>query len=146
MDVPLSEHGRSQLDGIAASLPSRPRIVTSDLSRCLLLAEVLSKRLGAQIGLDIRWREQSFGEWEGKTWDDVDGRDYLDSWTTATPPGGESIREVLLRVAAALGDVDDRTIVVSHAGPIRCALSITGSMSLEEAFDTEIPFGSWRFA
>jgi broad specificity phosphatase PhoE len=51
------------------------------------------------------------------------------------------------RVAAALAeiaDVDDQTLVVTHAGPIRCALAITHDIDINDAFAIPIAFGSWR--
>jgi alpha-ribazole phosphatase len=143
-DVALAPHAVAQLDGIVSSLPPARRIVSSDLSRCRILAEAIAAKTGLPCTFDPRWREQSFGTWQGKRWDEVDGRDYLDRWTTATPPGGESIRDVQARVAAALAESGDGTLIVSHAGPIRCALAITRGISLAEAFEIEVAFGSWR--
>lgn len=143
-DVALAPHAVAQLDTVVASLPAARRIISSDLSRCRILAEGIAAKTGLECTFDPRWREQSFGVWEGKRWDEVDGRDYLDQWTTATPPGGESILDVQARVAAALAESGDGTLVVSHAGAIRCALAITRGISLPEAFAIEVPFGSWR--
>lgn len=141
-DVALAPH--ADLGAIVASLPPVTRIVSSDLSRCRILADAIAAKSGLPVTIDPRWREQSFGAWEGKRWDEVDGRDYLDRWTTATPPGGESIGDVQARVAAALAESADGTLVVSHAGPIRCALAITRGLSLADAFAIDIAFGSWR--
>lgn len=143
-DVSLTPHAIAELDAIVASLPAARRIISSDLSRCRILADAIAAKTGLPCTFDPRWREQSFGAWEGKRWDEVDGRDYLEQWTTATPPGGESIRDVQGRVAAALAESGDGTLVVSHAGPIRCALAVTRGMSLAEAFAIEVAFASWR--
>lgn len=143
-DVPLSFRALDQIEDIVAQLPPARRIVSSDLSRCRMLAEAVAVRRNLQCTVDRRWREQSFGAWEGKRWDEVDGRDYLEHWTTATPPGGESITEVRARVAAALAALDDETLVVSHAGPIRCAVSIVDDLPIDAAFAIDVPFGSWR--
>lgn len=141
-DVMLSARGFAQIDALVASLPHASRVITSDLWRCVAVA----RRIGRHA-IDPRWREQSFGEWEGRTWDDVDGRDYLEHWTTATPPGGESIAQVRARVAQALRDIEDASIVITHAGPIRCALSIARGITIEEAFAIPIDYASvWRTA
>ncbi len=136
-DVRLSDRGRAQIDALIAALPAASRVITSDLSRCLEVAN----RLGSPV-VDARWREQSFGEWEGRTWDDVDGRDYLEHWLTAAPPGGESIAQVRARVAEALAEVDHEAIVVTHAGPIRCVLSLTRGITLEQAFAIPVEYAS----
>lgn len=143
-DVALAPHALAAIETIAASLPSARRIVSSDLSRCRILADAIAAKRGLACTLDARWREQSFGSWEGKCWDEVDGRAYLEHWTTATPPGGESIGDVQARVAAALADIDDEMLVVTHAGPIRCALAIARDLRIEDAFAIAIAFGSWR--
>ena len=143
-DVAVAPHALAALATLAASLPPVGSIVSSDLSRCRILAEVLAEQRGLSCTFDARWREQSFGAWDGKRWDEVDGREYLEQWTTATPPGGESIAEVQTRVAAALADVSDDTLVVTHAGPIRCALAMARGLRIEDAFAVPIPFGSWR--
>jgi alpha-ribazole phosphatase len=147
-DVAVAPHALAAIDALAGSLPPVRHIVSSDLSRCRILAEAITARRGIACTFDARWREQSFGAWDGKRWDEVDGREYLERWTIATPPGGESIAEVQSRVAAALADValdgGDDTLVVTHAGPIRCALAIARGLSIEHAFAVPIPFGSWR--
>ena len=44
------------------------------------------------------WRESNFGEWEGKTYEDVekdmDYRTWIDDPYEYAPPGGESLVEV----------------------------------------------------
>lgn len=144
-DVAIAPHAVAAIDSLAAALPPLWRVVSSDLSRCRLLAETIATRRGVNCTLDPRWREQSFGAWEGKRWDEVDGRDYLEHWTTATPPEGESIVDVQARIAAALADTGDGLLVVTHAGPIRCALAITRRLPIEEAFAIDVPFASWRY-
>jgi alpha-ribazole phosphatase len=143
-EVGLSADGEAALDAIVTAVPRATRVVASDLGRCRALAEVLAGRNGVPLELDPRWREQSFGSWEGRRWDEVDGRTYLDAWTTASPPGGERIGEVLARVATAMRALGDDTLVVTHAGPIRCALVAARGLTLEEAFAIPVPFGSWR--
>ena len=136
-DVALSPRGLAQIDEIVSQLPASWRVVTSDLSRCVAVANRF-----AETTVDARWREQSFGDWEGHTWDDVDGRDYLDRWTTATPPHGESIEAVRTRVAEALDELDDDTIVITHAGPIRCVLTLTRGLTLEQAFAIPLDYAA----
>jgi alpha-ribazole phosphatase len=143
-DVALAPHAMTVLESLAASVPRIRDVVSSDLSRCRILAETIAMQRGRPCTFDPRWREQSFGAWDGKRWDEVDGQGYLERWTTATPPGGECITDVQARVSSALADLADDTVVVTHAGPIRCALAFTRGLTIEEAFALPIPFGSWR--
>ena len=145
-DVALSAAALAGLEALAAGVPRASRVLSSDLTRCRALASALAERNGVRLELDARWREQSFGSWEGRRWDEVDGRAYLEAWTSASPPGGEGIGEVLARVASAMRELDAETLVVTHAGPIRCALSVARGLTLEKAFAIEVPFGSWRVA
>jgi len=140
-EVRLSERGEASIPGIVAALPKATRVVASDLLRCRVLAETLARRDGLPVELDPRWREQSFGVFEGRTWGNVDGRAYLASWLTASVPGGESLPKVVERVREAMRDLADGTVVIAHAGPIRCALSLARGLPLEEAFAIAVPFG-----
>ena len=62
--------------------------------------------------------------------------------TPAAPPNGEPIASVCARLKQALNDVDEETIVITHAGPIRCVLSLTGGLTLEQAFATPVGYGA----
>src|SRR5690606_4626530 len=87
-------------------------------------------------------RECDFGQWEGRTEEEIDERwpGELDTWhTTGTsrPPGGESIAEVGVRTGALMADLlathTGRAIaVVAHAVSIggmggRCRLAAPGA-------------------
>ena len=69
-----------------------------------------------------------FGAWEGRPWDAI-ARAELDAWAAdfmdARPHGGESVAMLAARTAAAIAAgraAGGRTVVVTHAGPIRAAL------------------------
>lgn len=82
---------------------------------------------------DPDWWEQDHGAWEGETWDAVLARDpraraYLEAYDRLRPPEGEHLGDVRRRVAAALAravasEPDRDTVVVAHAGPIRCVVA-----------------------
>jgi len=143
-DVAVAPHALAAIESLATSLPRVRQVVSSDLTRCRVLAEAVAAQRGIDCSFDARWREQTFGAWDGRRWDEVDGREYLEQWTMATPPGGESIADVRNRVEAALADAPEDVLIVTHAGPIRCALAIARGLSIEDAFALPIPFGSWR--
>jgi alpha-ribazole phosphatase len=95
--------------------------------------------------LDAELREMHFGEWEGRTWDEIahtDGerlRHWTDNWTRAAPPGGESLDLFARRVASGLARVGDG-VVVSHAGWIRVAVSILLGEDVAATFDRSIDY------
>ena len=97
------------------------RVVTSPARRCLRLARAIAP----EPFVDDRLQELDFGAWEGLNWDLVP-RDCLDAWASDpvgyAPPGGESGAELIARVrqaCAALREVGDDCIVVTHGGPLR---------------------------
>jgi alpha-ribazole phosphatase len=137
LDVGLAAGFADEAAALAARLAPVDRIVTSPLRRCRLLAEALSARLGVAAAADADWREMDFGRWQGRRWADIP-RAELDAWAAdflhARPHGGESVAMLAARTAAALAacPAGERTVVVTHAGPIRAALA---------AWDRPIAYG-----
>ena len=121
------------------------RIVSSDLRRASDSARIIADAWGVPLVIDAELREMHFGEWEGRTWDEIahtDGerlRYWTDNWTRAAPPGGESLDLFARRVASGLVHVRD-SVVVSHAGWIRVAVSILLGEDLAATFDRSIDY------
>ncbi|MDH4981918.1 histidine phosphatase family protein [Hyphomicrobium sp. D-2] len=141
-DPPLSDLGRVQIyrqtqgrnwDAIVSS----PRLRTLEPARLIGTARKLSVRM------DDDWRELDFGAWDGRTLEelraDAETADafmafYRSADAPAAPGGGESWHMLEARVAAALRRLLDpvsaastpleTALVVTHAGPIRAALSV----------------------
>ncbi|MBE0490558.1 MAG: histidine phosphatase family protein [Halomonas sp.] len=103
----------------------------SDLIRCRqTLAHVLPGREG-MASFDARLRELDFGDYEGRTWeelkDDPRYRAWVDSAGMQATPGGESADDLWARLEAWLEDVlaqaaeqgHRRVLTVSHGGAIR---------------------------
>ena len=139
------------LDRLAASAVEQPTaIISSDLKRAAESAQVLASAWGAKLWLDRRLREMSFGDWEGRTWEEI-GREALDAWGSdwarVAPPSGESGIDFEGRVRAALNALrlftltgPRRVAVVSHAGWIRVAATTLTNAPLESAFDRSIGY------
>jgi glucosyl-3-phosphoglycerate phosphatase len=97
-------------------------VATSDLSRAVDTATVLTDLLGITPRVDPRLRETGLGTWEGLTRDEVAERypeQYAD-WRAGRPVrgrGGEEAAAVGARAVAALADLPGaRTaVVVTHA-------------------------------
>jgi probable phosphoglycerate mutase len=132
----LTGLGRAQAAAAAAAvladLAARPlsAIVSSDLVRARETALVFAAKTGLPVRIDERLRERSLGRYEGQAYNEsfaaVSGADLSDP--DLRIGGGESLRQVAGRMAAALTDLtaDDSTItaVVSHGDAIRVWLSI----------------------
>lgn len=155
---------------LAQALPHGTRVVSSTLRRCeLLMQSVQGLRPDLACKTDARLREMDFGRWEGQRWDAID-RTELDAWTAAFETwrcgGGECVRDVMLRVAAAWEDVQNEamdeamdeardgphdppppTAWITHAGVIRAATLIAqGVRRVDDArqWPQEAPgFGQW---
>jgi probable phosphoglycerate mutase len=103
-------------------------IVTSPMARTRETAAIVSDQLGLDVVVEDDIRECNFGEWDGKTFADVqrDDREALDTWLASTavaPPGGESFDQVEVRVKAArdrmLSEFAGSTlVVVTHVTPL----------------------------
>lgn len=104
-------------------------IHSSPLQRARRAAEVLATSLGLRVKEDARLAEMDFGTWEMQPWDAIDRND-LDAWarnvSEFAPPGGESARDIVLRMDAWVRGLRDAAstmhgvhVAVAHAGPIR---------------------------
>lgn len=89
------------------------------------------------------FEEQSFGNWEGGSYDAVP-RSFWDDPANAVPPGGESFADLCLRVKSGIERHSHRVgegdiVAVAHAGSIRAAvadaLSLPPARALSLALD-----------
>jgi len=144
-DVGLSENARAEIRRALEITPTARRIVSSDLSRALVLASRLGARDGVRVERDPRLRELHLGEWESRPWESLDRRE-TDRWAddpwTERPPGGETMQELSRRVNAALAELDPGTVAVCHAGPIRAAQAWHGGLPFHAVFDRPVPFAT----
>lgn len=143
------------------------RIVASPARRCRPLAEGLAAALGVTARYDERLLEKSFGDWEGRRWDDIDAA-LIDAWAADlehfVPPAGtgadgehrlgESVATLRARALAgaagcggpaaggsATAGVSDLAIV-THAGVIRVLLGHWLGLPLAEWSTLKLDFGT----
>ena len=149
-DVPLAEPPETGAAALLAAIGPDPigRIVSSPSSRALLVAQAVARDTGAPLHTDDRLREMDFGAWENRPWSALP-RAEIDDWAADPlryrPGGGESVDAVLHRVRRAwtgIASSEDTTLVVTHAGPIRCLLHLARGAPMLEAIQAGIPFGS----
>ena len=139
---PLSHKEMYRLDGLHQRV-----VYGSDLLRAKQSADVFLP--GAPFRPDARFRECHFGDFEGKTYADLerdkDYRYWLDDPLKNAPRGGEGLMDVGQRFLEALGELPDGSIVVTHGGPIRIALT-RFSPAPQEFWSWQVPHGSlWKF-
>jgi alpha-ribazole phosphatase len=145
-DVPVSPEILEQTASrLGRLLPAGDGVFSSPLSRCRLLAE----RLGRPVRIDERLKERSFGLWELSSWDTIGG-EALDAWAgdlvDFAPPGGESAREVDLRVESFLTEVTGLpaavSIVVAHGGPLSLILARLLGLPVARSMDLVFECGA----
>ena len=127
-DIALSDAGRK----IVESWHLDPEFkafdcVTSPLIRALETARIMG--LGPSRSIP-RLIEMNWGDWEGRHLSDVRaelGLKMLENERRGLdfrPPGGESPRDVQVRLGEWLGDVDGPTVAVTHKGIIRALYAL----------------------
>lgn len=139
----LCEEGRSELEEIHNNLefPGFNTILTSDRKRCLETAEILFPKRPVESSSLLR--EMHFGEWEGKTYDDLCHiqryRNWIDDPANTSPPGGEIYQDFEKRLLNAWSSLiwskateKGHVAVVTHGGPIRFYLSQFAPSQKEE--------------
>lgn len=131
----------------AFPLPASGVVYGSDLLRARQSAALLLP--DAEYVTDARLRECHFGEFEGKTYADLemdkDYRNWIEDPYSFRPRGGESLVDVQKRVMDALVSLPNGAVVVTHGGPIRIALT-RFSPALQDFWTWRIPHGSiWKF-
>ena len=139
---------------LALALPLGAQVSTSPLQRCEHLALILrGLRPDLTCKTDARLSEMNFGLWGGQRWDAIDHRE-LAAWTAAFETwrcgGGESVQDVMARVACAWGEAQatqQPTAWITHAGVIRAATLIAhGVRRVTQAsqWPLQAPgFGEW---
>jgi alpha-ribazole phosphatase len=131
-------------DALARLLPADPITVVSSLVRTRQTFDAIVAR-GAAFAeplVEPAFAEQSFGDWEGLGWAEMEAEapaGFAEFWRDPArnaPPGGESFHDVTRRVATAIerlsADYPGRDIVsVSHGGTIRAAVTLALDLSPE---------------
>ena len=134
IDDPLSEKGWQQMREAVGTHCPWSHIISSPLQRCKAFADELAKKNNLRVSMDERLKEVGFGDWEGKTPDQLQQQRpdeyhafYADP-VNNRPPGAEDLNDFISRVVSAYKQIADRfsdehTLVVAHAGVIRAVIA-----------------------
>ena len=143
-DVKLTEEGKKQAEKLADNFPVAKvdAIYASDLCRAMVTAETIAKKFGLKVQAEPAFRELSFGDWEGLTYQQI-----VDKWEDAMAnflqhpdileiPGGESFPAVQQRAMKRLNELiekhDGQTIVVvAHGAVLRTMLTAALHMPVQ---------------
>jgi broad specificity phosphatase PhoE len=158
-DPPVNEHGLRQVEELIERLrtESIDAIYASDLSRSLTTAHAIGRAFALSPIPVPELREIDFGQWEGLSWQEIEGRDriYACRWSKAYPdlpaPGGERFGAFESRVLSALKHLLAITshrcaAVVTHAGVMRVVLRSLCGLEEQEAWErTKAYCGYFRY-
>jgi alpha-ribazole phosphatase len=111
------------------------QVYTSDLRRCRSTLAYLN--IPGQVTIDSRLREIHFGDWEGKTYNDLKDekvyQNWLDKWEDNPIPNGECANTFRARIDSFLDELfqqigsgsmsNKQILLMTHGGVIRYLVS-----------------------
>jgi probable phosphoglycerate mutase len=136
LDPELTQDGLEQAARVAGEVAKlKPEVlIASPLQRARQTADAIAATTGLEVIEDTDWYELSFGEWDGKSIEEVkaENPDQYQAWLNSSsyrPGGGESYDEARIRIEAALEKVvaqypGKKVVVVTHNGVIKSAANI----------------------
>lgn len=152
VDDPLSEKGWRQMWEGVGEFSEWDAIVTSPMLRCREFAESLGEKREIPVQVDERLREVGFGEWEGKTREELlaERAEEFEAFYTDpvnnTPSGAETVSDFYSRVSEAHADIKTthqhrHVLLVGHAGVIRACLVHAMGATPDTMYNLEIRNG-----
>jgi len=154
VNVPLTRLGEKQSQLICDYLSGVrvDAVYSSDLDRSRYCAELIAATHGITGTFDPALRELHIGDWEGRTWAELqeaypnDWQARLEDLVNYKVPGGESLQDaadrIMPRIKKTLELHQGETIViVAHGGVNRIILLNAMNASLEQAFSIEQDYG-----
>ena len=137
-DVPLSDKGKTALRKLDYdySYPSAQALFTSPLKRCTQTAQLLYPDLKPLVIANLS--ECNFGEWEGKTADELKNDEDFQKWLAGDngvkPPRGESNADFVRRICLMFESIVEglmktgvtESVIITHGGVIMTLLAVYG--------------------
>lgn len=135
----LNQVGIRQAELLAQRLSKETihAIYSSDLSRAMTTADLIknAQEQAPVFHSDMRWRELSFGNWEGMTYREMSAHspELFDAWMkdslTISTPNGETHRQLAERVQAAFDEIkakhkEETVLIVGHSGSMQTLLAL----------------------
>ena len=147
LDLALSKDGMQQAHAVAKALAATPlaAIYTSPRQRCTQAASILALGRACSVKIVEDVRELDFGEFEGRTYDEIAARypDVYRQWmerpTKTHFPGGECFGDMCVRVVESVRRLrarhdGDSIAIVAHGGVNRIILADALGMDMAHIF------------
>ena len=133
LDIPLSANGRWQAERLANALRNEPitTIYASDLARAWETAQYVSNATGLKVIKEEALRERGFGDFEGKTFAEIEVQlpEQSMRWRKRdpdfSPAGGESLIDLRSRVVAGA-----ERLAAQHPGELIALVAHGGVMDV----------------
>jgi alpha-ribazole phosphatase len=153
-NVSLTEIGKQQSERVCACLSAvaLDAVYSSDLDRSRYCARLIADDHGLVVVAEEALREINFGDWEGRTWVELQEA-YPDDWqkrlqdlTNYQVPGGESLQDAADRIRPVIRRILEKhpngdVALVAHGGVNRIILLDAIGAALEQAFSIEQDYG-----
>ena len=146
-EIPLNQTGVEQIKKTAKQLESfSPFIVySSQEKRALESTAIIAQHFGLQVKEIEGMQERDWGEFSGKSWDEVGAildKMSLEERYTYSPLGGESWQafegRLVFSIEKLLSKAGDKSVVVvTHMGAIRALMPFLLDAPKEESFKYE---------
>lgn len=154
VNVSLTQLGEEQSDRVCDCLAdvSLDAVYSSDLDRSRYCAELVASAHGLTVNADASLRELHLGDWEGRTWAELQEA-YPDDWQARLKdlvnfqvPGGESLQDAADRILPTVRQIitnhpGGNIALVAHGGANRIVLLEAIGAPLTQAFSIEQDFG-----
>ncbi len=154
VDDPLTEKGWTQMRAAVPETPQWQHIVSSPLKRCLEFGQELANDLQISFSIIDNMKEIGFGDWEGKTPEDILAEDsealnhFYNDPVHHRPKGAEPLNSFSQRVWSAYQSILEQhqgkhVLVVAHAGVARAITANILKMSLDDVYSClKIEYGA----
>ena len=125
-DIVLNTNGIKQAELITQKIANLKidSIISSDLKRAYMTAQIINKKFNKTIETDKRLREFSFGTLEGITRDKITQETWEKFNENPKQFNAETKEEIFNRIKSFIKDMkseikNKKVLVVTHGGPIR---------------------------
>ena len=148
-DDPLSKLGWQQMHATVADR-SWDHIISSPLHRCLDFAQLINRETGIPFSTGANWQEIDFGDWEGKTAEQIDADSLMRFYQNPlknTPDNGESYTDFSSRINQSWESLikahcGKHILVITHGGVIRSLFSLLLGLPVEKIFNLQVDHAS----